>query len=156
MGRVEGLQRFYFLAQELGLTSSSKPLEFIHILTEAKHQFNEAMLDIYRRAKAEADYNATRFLRMVLERGGLETAQYLLRASTVSDGYTALWERNRLDLTVEAMILRSEWRGLFSDVDRQIAVKRLREYGYSGSLPDIAPAEAVPSMTGHDRGISHG
>ena len=72
---------------------------------------------------------------MLLERGGLETAQYLLRSSTVSDGYTALWERNRLDLTVEAMILRPEWHGLFSDVDRQIAVKRLREYGYSGSLP---------------------
>ena len=122
------------------MTSSSKLLEFIHMLTEAKHQFNEAMLDIHRRAKAEANYNATRFLRMVLERGGLETAQYLLRSSTVSDGYTALWERNRLDLTVEAMILRPEWHGLFSDVDRQIAVKRLREYGYSGSLPDIAPA----------------
>ena len=37
------------------MTSSSKLLEFIHMLTEAKHQFNEAMLDIHRRAKAEAN-----------------------------------------------------------------------------------------------------
>ena len=108
--------------------------------TEAESQFNEAMLNIYRRAKVEAGYNATRFLSMVVERGGLETARYLLHAATVSEGYTALWERQRLDLTVEAMILRPEWQALFSDVERRIAVNRLREYGYSGSLPDVAPA----------------
>ena len=107
--------------------------------TEAERHFNEAMLDIYRRAKAEAGYNATRFLTMVVERGGLETARYLLHAATVSEGYTALWERKRLDLTVEAVILQPEWQSLFSDVDRHIAVNRLREYGYSGSLPDVAP-----------------
>ena len=108
--------------------------------TEAESQFNEAMLNIYRRAKAEAGYNATRFLSMVVEDGRLETARYLLHAAKVSEGYTALWERKRLDLTVEAMILRPEWQALFSDVERRIAVNRLREYGYSGSLPDVAPA----------------
>jgi hypothetical protein len=108
--------------------------------TEAERQFHEAMLDIYRRAKAEAGCNATRFLGMVVERGGFETARYLLHAATVSEGYAALWERKRLDLTVEAMILRPEWQALFSDVERRIAVNRLREYGYSGSLPDVAPA----------------
>ena len=90
--------------------------------TEAESQFNEAMLNIYRRAKAEAGYTATRFLSMVAEHGGLEIARYLLHAATVSEGYTALWERKRLDLTVEAMILRPEWQALFSDVERRIAV----------------------------------
>ena len=66
--------------------------------TEAESQFNEAMLNIYRRAKTEAGYNATRFLSMVVEHGGLKTARYLLHAATVSEGYTALWERKRLDL----------------------------------------------------------
>ena len=63
--------------------------------TEAERQFNETMPNIYRQAKAEAGYNATRFLSVVVERGGLE---------------------------------------------RRIAVNRLREYGYVGSLPDVAPA----------------
>ena len=108
--------------------------------TEAESQFNEAMLNIYRRAKTEASYNATRFLSMVVEHGGLKTARYLLHAATVSEGYTALWERKRLDLTVEAMILQPAWQALCSDVERRIAVNRLREYGYSGSLPDVAPA----------------
>ena len=42
----------------------------------------------------------------------------------------ALWERKRLDLTVEAVILRSEWRNRFSELEREIARRRLHEYGY--------------------------
>ncbi len=89
------------------------------------------MLDVYRRAKAEAGYNATRFLRMVTEMGGYETARTLIHAPAVSEGYTALWERERLDLTVEAVILQSEWRDLFSELEREIARRRLAEYGYN-------------------------
>ena len=54
---------------------------------------------------------------MVVEHGGLETARYLLHAETVSEGYTALWERKRLDLTVEAMILRPEWREVLTPTE---------------------------------------
>jgi hypothetical protein len=98
-------------------------------------EFHEAMLEIYRRAKAEADYTAARFLGMVSERGGLETARHLLHAPTVSDGYAALWERRRLDLTVEALILDAKWESLFSDEERRTAVARLQDYGYTGVLP---------------------
>lgn len=94
------------------------------------------MLDIYLRAKSEAGYNASRFLGMVSEQGGYEAARALLHASKVSDGYTALWERQRLDLTVEALILKSEWRDLFSNAERDVARQRLIEYGYDVRLPD--------------------
>src|SRR5216117_1155146 len=110
-------------AQEAGLSKKQMP-------TEIERQFNEAMLDVYRRAKAEAGYNATRFLGMVTELGGYETAHTLMHAPTVSEGYTALWERGRLDLTIEAVILQAEWRDLFSELERAIARRRLAEYGY--------------------------
>src|SRR2546425_4604244 len=89
--------------------------------SDLEKRFNEAMLDVYRRAKADAGYNATRFLGMVSEMGGCETARTLLHAPTVSEGYTALWERGRLDLTVEAVILQPEWRDLFSEHARSRA-----------------------------------
>jgi hypothetical protein len=38
--------------------------------TDLETRFNEAMLDVYRRAKTEVSYNATRFLGMVAEIGG--------------------------------------------------------------------------------------
>lgn len=93
-------------------------------------EFHEAMLDIYRRALSEAGYPATRFLSMVSEKGGLGTARYLIHAPKVSDGYTALWERKRLDLTVEAMILDNpKWHPLFIQEELDICKARLEQYG---------------------------
>jgi hypothetical protein len=94
-------------------------------------RFDDAMMDVYVRALKECDYKATRFLHMLHEHRGLETARILLRAPKVSEGYIALWERGRLDLTVEAVILSSEWQALFSDKEREIARERLARYGYT-------------------------
>jgi uncharacterized HhH-GPD family protein len=102
--------------------------------------FHRTMVDVFDRAKREAGYTATRFIQMVGEIGGLATAQRLLNAPAVSDGFTALWERGPLDLTVEAVILRDEYHELFSDHEREIAQSRLAEYG---SPPP--PASASPS-----------
>ena len=89
------------------------------------------MLSLYRRAKEEAGYNAARFLQMVSEQGGVEAARTLIRASSVSDGYAALWERGRLDLTVEALVTgHAGFHSLFSDEERQICAERLETYGY--------------------------
>jgi hypothetical protein len=95
--------------------------------------FHEAMLDIYRRAKSEAKYNAIRFLQMVTDHGGLRTAHMLINSANVSEGYTALWERGRLDLTVEAMILANkEYQTLFTMEELAICRKRLKQYEYKG------------------------
>lgn len=92
-------------------------------------EFDEAMLNIYRKAKSEAKYNAVRFLQMVTDHGGLETAHILINSGTVSEGYTALWERGRLDLTVEAMILDNEkYHSLFSEEELAVCAKRLKQY----------------------------
>ena len=98
--------------------------------TKLETQFHEAMLEIYRRAKSDAGYNATRFLGMVSEHGGYEAARTLIQASTVSDGYTALWERGHLELTVEVLILKPEWHDLFSEEERNIARDRLTKYDF--------------------------
>jgi hypothetical protein len=98
--------------------------------TELEIRFHEAMLEIYRCAKFDAGYNATRFLGMVSEQGGYEAARTLIHASNVSDGYTALWERGHLELTVEALILKPEWHDLFSEKERNIARDRLTKYDF--------------------------
>lgn len=93
--------------------------------------FDGAMFDIYRRAKAEAGYNATIFLQMISDKGGLATAKYLINASKVSDGYTHLYERGRLDLTVEALVVEeTRWWELFDPSEVEAAKRRLDQYGY--------------------------
>ena len=79
-------------------------------------EFDEEMLGIYQRALSEAHYRATRFLAMLHEHRGLKTARLLIHSSTVSEGYAALWERNRLELTVEAVIHDNpKWHPLFTE-----------------------------------------
>lgn len=44
-------------------------------MADNDNTFEGAMFDIYRRAKAEAGYNATIFLKMISDQGGLATAK---------------------------------------------------------------------------------
>jgi hypothetical protein len=59
----------------------------------------------------------------------LDTA-HLLLAKDPTDGFTNLWERKRLDLSVEALVLKPKFVPLFDEVERENARKRLAEYGY--------------------------
>lgn len=69
---------------------------------------------------------------MLTDRGGLATAKYLISTPKPSEGYTHLFERGRLDLTVEAMIVENaRWHPLFSDDELAKARHRLKQYGYT-------------------------
>ncbi len=93
--------------------------------------FEEEMYGIYQRAHSEAHYSATRFHHMLVEYGGLETARILLHSRNVSEGYTALWQLGRLDLTVEAVIHDNpKWRALFTQTGLDTCGRRLSDYGY--------------------------
>ena len=87
------------------------------------------MHGVYQRARSEAGYNATYFLRMLSDHGGLATARRLLRAPVVSEGFTSLWERKRLDLTVEALVTSPKFAGLFTPDEIDLARQRLAQFG---------------------------
>ncbi len=94
-------------------------------------EFDQEMFSVYQRARSEAKYNATRFLNMLHEHRGLETARILLHSPNVSESYTALWERGRLDLSVEAVIHDNpKWHPLFTQPELAICTDRVKEYGY--------------------------
>ncbi|WP_197093774.1 hypothetical protein [Nonomuraea sp. SBT364] len=88
-------------------------------------QFHQAMVEIYHTAKRDLGYNATRFIQMVSNRGGLATAKLLLWSDQVSDGFETLRSHGRLDLSVEAHVLKDEFAELFTDEERQRARERL-------------------------------
>jgi hypothetical protein len=105
-----------------------------HVADDVERAFDAAMVAIYTTAKRDLGYNATRFLQMITDEGGPAAARKLLHASGVSDGFTTLWEHRRLDLSVEAHVLRPEFAGLFTDDERRIARQRLKDYGFEGEL----------------------
>ncbi|WP_165832103.1 phospholipase D family protein [Novacetimonas pomaceti] len=91
--------------------------------------FERAMYNIYKEAQTFG-YRPTLFLKMIADHGGVETARRLMRGSATS-GFEKLWENNRLDLSVEALILRPEWHSLFTEEERKLARRRLRQFNYS-------------------------
>lgn len=94
------------------------------------HEFDEAMIDVYRSAKEECNYNATFFLGMLHDHGGIETAHRLLSGAEPQSGFTRLWECGRLDITVECLALNPKFQELFEDHELETARRRLRQYGY--------------------------
>ena len=81
------------------------------------------MVDLYLRAKRDANYNATYFLQMIsdAELRGYRTARQLFH-----------W--GRLDSTVEVVILRPEWADLFTDGGACDPRRRLTDYGFVASV----------------------
>ena len=99
-------------------------------MTDVERKFNIAMMDIYKTAKQECGYNATRFMQMVAEKGGVAAAKQLISKDGGTDGFATLWEHGRLDLSVEAHVLKEEYKELFTDEERKMCKDRLKEFGY--------------------------
>ncbi len=105
---------------DCGMTLRSEPG------SEIAARFDADMEELYFRAKRGAKYNATYFLQMVKEHGGLETAHRLLGSQSVGYGFAELLLAGRPDLTVEALALRPEYAQLFSVDHLRVAADRLK------------------------------
>jgi hypothetical protein len=92
--------------------------------------FEREMFKIYDEAGRRFGYNANYYLRMLEDRGALETAQRLVSEPRHSEGLTFLWEKKALGLSVEALVLREPWNKLFSRKIHEAARRKLRELGY--------------------------
>lgn len=106
-----------------------------------------------REKAAEADraikYRPNYFLGMLSADGGFHTASKLLTAPKVSEGFTRLWEAGRLDLSVEALVVESEWSIYFDPLVVARAEKVLTKAGYAFQrykpvLSSVAPT-SLPS-----------
>lgn len=100
-------------------------------VSDAAQEFGRRMVETYRRSVTEANYNATYFRSMLAQLGPVDTARKLLASPAVSDGFAALWERGRMDLTVEALVVEPEFADLFTEDEIETARRRLEQFGYS-------------------------
>ncbi|MDF2943906.1 MAG: hypothetical protein K0S01_2764 [Herbinix sp.] len=102
-------------------------------MSTIENRFNEEMNNIYHIAKKELNYTASRFIQLVAKYGGVKAAKKLISKSGGTYGFEVLWENKRLDLSVEALVLRPEYHELFTDEEREICRNRLREFGYESN-----------------------
>lgn len=104
------------------------------------------MLDIYWLAGRATGYWAGYFLRTVRDLTGLVAARHLLAEDGVSSGFDRLRKENRLDLSMEALVLRPEFRPLFTPEELDKARLRLDQYGFKASRTS-APDDLLDEET---------
>lgn len=99
-------------------------------MSTLENKFHEDMKNIYFTAKKELKYNASRFFQLVSREGGVRAAKQLISKSGGTYGFEVLWENKRLDLSVEALVLRPVYHELFTTEERETCRNRLKEFGY--------------------------
>ena len=98
-------------------------------------RFKRDLLDISEQA-TKLHYYPARFVQMIHELGAFPTAKALLIDADIQSGLVRLWELGRLDLSLEAQVLKPEYSSEFSDVERRSARERLEKLGWPPSYPD--------------------
>lgn len=95
-----------------------------------EQEFHQACLEGYEAGKRELGYNATYFLQMVHQHGGVKTAKMLLNSKDIPAGLFTLWEHGRLDMSLENSVLDPRYRSLFTEQELKTARQRLEKLGY--------------------------
>lgn len=99
-----------------------------------ERQFLNEMLDTCEKAKElTPPYKPTGFKGMLNRHGGVGTAKILLaKKDYIHQGVIDLWERNALYLSMEASVIKPEYKELFTEQEISTAHRRLKELGYFG------------------------
>src|SRR5688572_13496841 len=100
--------------------------------TDLENAFEQALRRDAEVARTQLKQNSSRFLQMIGEHGGVGAARRLLASPSYQESLTRLWEIDpeRLNLSIEAEVLKPEFASLFTDQERAIARQRLAEFGY--------------------------
>ncbi|MFO7167607.1 MAG: hypothetical protein DIU80_006220 [Chloroflexota bacterium] len=94
-----------------------------------EESFQQVLLDSYQEL-ATLGYQAKDVLQMVQEIGAVYAARKLVKRARYREDFMRLWELGRLELSVEALVLRPEYRTLFNSDERKHARQRLADMGY--------------------------
>lgn len=99
-------------------------------LNELEIQFNKDLIARYQVAQMECGFNPTRLIQTIERWGGLATAKELIKKRKLSDGFSALEAKARLDLTMEATVIDKKFTQLFTDDEVNYCFEVLCESGY--------------------------
>ncbi len=101
-------------------------------MTELEKQFTKDMWNICEQARIHCKpYNPTYFRNMLTDsqynNNGVLVAKRLLTSVNAQEGLASLNWHNRLDLSVEFHVIKSEYAELFTEDEKSAAMRRLRE-----------------------------
>lgn len=96
-----------------------------------KKNFHDDMIKVFKMTAKEVKYKPSRRLDLINKYGGYEAAIKMLPTDSNTFDFTLLWEAQRLDLSIEALITKEYYKHLFSQEIVDFCQKRLDEYNYA-------------------------
>ena len=89
----------------------------------------EKFISAWAQAREQAAQLGVR-MRPVEEKDAMKTAHRALEGNRESDGFGALEDKGRLDLSLEALAVDRRFTALFTDEEANTALSRLLDAGY--------------------------
>jgi len=128
-----------------------------------ENEFNVRTFEIYGLAK-NIGYSARRYLQKIRKDGGVESSKYWLnpkkKDQPFSEGFKTLINRGKLDISLEALVLKYPYNNLFTKEELDVALSRLIKGGYNGPelygiSPDQVIAEEIVAHENYQEGAKH-
>lgn len=96
------------------------------VSTNEATEFQAVLIEeVYLRILRECHLHEQELLEMIANSSGLMAAKSLLNERPVQVGFRGLRRRQRLDFTVEHLVIQPRWRHLFVDKEIATAMRRL-------------------------------
>jgi 5-methylcytosine-specific restriction enzyme A len=128
-----------------------------------ENEFNVRIFETYDLAR-DIGYSARRYLQKIRKDGGIKSSKYWLdpkkKDQPASEGFKTLAKKDKLDISLEALVLRHPYNPLFTKEELDVALSRLIKGGYNGpelySLsPDQIIAEEIITPELYQEGTKH-
>lgn len=101
-------------------------------MTDLEKKFSVEWMKKAEEAQGIDGYNATRLLKNIEEHGGVSTVRRILERNGCSENFEILKKHNRLDLSMEALVVKGEYGALFDDKEVNDCFSLLCDCGYFG------------------------
>ena len=108
-----------------------------------EEELRKDMINIYNTAKKEINYKPSHLLKMISNIGAYETAIRIVTKQNVTSDFERLWESGRLDLSVEALLIR-KYSKVFSQEVIEMCKKNLSEYKYIEKVSNESDIRIIP------------
>ena len=128
-----------------------------------ENEFNVRIFETYDLAR-DIGYSARRYLQKIRKDGGIKSSKYWLdpknKDQPPSEGFKTLTEKAKLEISLEALVLRHPFKNLFTKEELDVARSRLIKAGYNGPelygiSPDQLIAEEIVGPENYQEGAKH-
>lgn len=99
-------------------------------MTSLEKEFTKELLDNVAEMK-QYGYNPTIYTRMISENGAVNAAKKLVVKDVQSSGFATLIMLRKLELSVEASVIKDKYKDLFTDAEIQNSIRKLKEENFS-------------------------